>query len=237
VLDDPEIGTIVLHRLGNVEGTTISMTSLQAPKDAKKAYEKGKDFLKKNKPAEAQKEFQKAVDAYPRYAVAWFELGRLQEAQKQVDESRKSYAAAIEADKKYINPYLALSLIAARESNWPDVADTTLQVVKLDPVDYPHAWFLNSVANYNLKNFDEAEKSAREAQKLDTQHKNPKIEQVLGLALIEKRDYPGAAEQLRSYLQFAPTATDAAQVRNQLAELDKVNGGSAKAKEEQPEQQ
>ena len=233
MFDNPDVGTIILHRMGNVEGTTISMTSLQAPKEAKKAYEKGKDFLKKKKHPEAQKEFQKAVDAYPRYAAAWFELGRLQEEGKQVDEARKSYHAALEADKRYVNPYLQLSMIAARESNWQDLADTTTHVVKLDPVDYPHAWFLNSVANYNLKKFDEAEKSAREAQKLDTQHRNPKIAQVLGLALIEKHDYPGAAEQLRAYLQFAPSAPDAAQVRNQLAELDKVTGGSAKAKEEQ----
>jgi hypothetical protein len=39
--DNPDVGTIVLHRLGNVEGTTISVTSLRAPKDARKAFEKG----------------------------------------------------------------------------------------------------------------------------------------------------------------------------------------------------
>ena len=40
-LDNPEVGIIVLHRIGNVEGLTISATSLMAPKDARKAYEKG----------------------------------------------------------------------------------------------------------------------------------------------------------------------------------------------------
>ena len=45
-------GTIILHRLANVEGVTISAVSLQAPKDAKKAYDKGHDLLKKKKPAE-----------------------------------------------------------------------------------------------------------------------------------------------------------------------------------------
>src|SRR6185436_8850699 len=33
--DNPDLGTIILHRMGNVEGTTISATSLNAPKDAK----------------------------------------------------------------------------------------------------------------------------------------------------------------------------------------------------------
>jgi tetratricopeptide (TPR) repeat protein len=237
MFDNPDVGTIILHRLGNVEGNTISATSLQAPKDAKKAYDKGKEALKKKKPADAEKEFQKAVDAYPRYAAAWYELGLLQQQKKQVDEARKSYAAALSADPKYVQPYVQLSLLAAQAADWQDLAEKSARLLKLDPVDFPHFYFLNSVANYNLKNFEAAEKSAIEAQKMDTKHRNPKIDQVLGLIMIEKRDYPAAAEQLRNYLQFAPTAPDAAQVRQQLAELDKVNGGSAKAKEEAQEQQ
>src|SRR5438105_3080049 len=50
--DNPDLGTIILHRLGNVEGVTISATSLNAPKDAKKSYEKGRDLLKKKKTPE-----------------------------------------------------------------------------------------------------------------------------------------------------------------------------------------
>jgi tetratricopeptide (TPR) repeat protein len=236
MFDNPDVGTIILHRLGNVEGNTISATSLQAPKDAKKAYDKGMEALKKKKSADALKEFQKAVEIYPRYAAAWFQLGSLQQDQKHVDEARKSYAASLAADAKYVNPYLKLSALAAQEANWQDLADTSARVLKLDPVDYPHIYFLNSVANFNLKNFEVAEKSALEAQKMDSKHRNPKIDQVLGLIMIEKHDYPAAAEKLRNYLQFAPQAPDAAQVRSQLAELDKVNGGSAKAQEEHPEQ-
>ena len=43
-MDDPNVGTILLHRNGPAEeGKTVSMVSLQAPKDAKKAYDKGMD--------------------------------------------------------------------------------------------------------------------------------------------------------------------------------------------------
>jgi len=49
VMDNPEIGTIILHRMANVEGFTYSMTSALAPKEAKKSYEKGVDRLKKKK--------------------------------------------------------------------------------------------------------------------------------------------------------------------------------------------
>ena len=237
VFDNPEVGTIILHRMGNVEGTTISMTSLQAPKDAKKAFDKGKEALKKKKPNDAEKEFAKAVQVYPKYAAAWYELGKIKQDRNELEAARKDYEQSLAADAKYVSPYLQLAFLAAREAKWQDVADTTDRVIRLDPVDFPHAYFFNAVANYNMKKYDAAEKSAREAQKLDTQHRIPKVEHLLGLLLVEKHDYNAAAEQMRSYLRFAPGAQDAAQVRNQLAELEKFLGQTAKAKTDQQEQQ
>jgi tetratricopeptide (TPR) repeat protein len=227
--DNPDIGTILLHRLGKVEGRIISATSLNAPKDAKKAFEKGQDLVKKKKADEAMKSFQKAVESYPKYAAAWYEMGRLQEALKQDAEARKSYEQALAADAKYLNPYLQLAGIAARASNWQDLADATDRAIKLDPFDYPQAYFYNSVANYNLKKYDAAERSAREAQKLDTRHEFPKTSHLLGILLAEKRDFSGAAEQMRNYLKFAPGARDAATVRTQLTEIEKLSGDNAAA--------
>src|SRR5262249_10453205 len=145
------------------------------------------------------------------------------------DEAKKSYAASAAADPKFINPYLQLSGLAVRERNWKDLSDQTERVIKLDPFDYPQAYFYNSVANYNLKNYDAAEKSAIEAQKLDPKHQFRKVNHLLGILLAEKRDYTGAAEQMRSYLKFAPGAQDAGTVRDQLAEIEKLAGNSRPA--------
>ncbi len=224
MMDNPDVGVIILHRLANVEGTTISITSLNAPKDAKKAYEKGRDELKKKKLANAQKELQKAVTAYPKYAAAWYELGRVHEAQNNAEEARKCYAASLEADGKYLHPYMQLAGLAARDRKWQEVADTTDRLIRLDPVDFPQAYFYNSVANYNLGKVEAAEKSAREAQKLDTAHRFPKVNHLLGIILADRREYGAAAENLRNYLKFAPNATDAETVRGQLSELEKLAG-------------
>jgi tetratricopeptide (TPR) repeat protein len=228
MFDNPDVGTIILRRLGNVEGTTISMTSLQAPKDAKKAFDKGRDNLKKKKPEQAQKEFEKALQLYPKYAVAWFELGLLAEARNDAEGARKAYSEALSADPKYVSPYLQMALLSAKDNKWQEVADTTDRVIKLNPVEFPQAFFYNSVANYNLRKIDAAERSAREAVKLDSNHRMPKAEHLLGIILAEKQDYNGAAESLRNYLKFAPNATDAPKVREQLTELEKFTSGSAK---------
>ncbi len=220
VMDNPEVGTIILHRLGNVEGTTISITSMQAPKDAKKAFEKGSEANKKQKWADAQKNLEKAVALYPKYASAWYELGVAYQAQNNNDKAREAYGKALEADPRFIKPYLQLAFISQSERKWKEVLETTDRVVRLDPVDFPQVFMLNSIANLNLGNLDAAEKSAREADKLDTAHRMPKIQHVLGVVLANKGDFQGATERIRSYLQLAPNASDAEAVRKMLGDIE-----------------
>jgi len=225
--DNPNVGTMVLHRIGGVEGTTISYTSLHAPKDATHAFEKGRDALKKNKEPEAEKQFRKAVELYPAYATAWYELGRLEEGRKQMKEATEDYRKAMEADAKYLSPFLTLSNIAMHNSEWAQAADLTDRAIRLNSVEFPQMYYFNALANLNLRHLDQAEKSAREAQKLDTRKTFVKLDQLLAAILVEKQDYPGAARQMRAYLEANPQAKDASQVRAQLAELDKLSPSPA----------
>ena len=227
-LDNPDVGSIILHRLANVEGLTISATSAFAPKDAKKAFEKGRDASRKQKWDEAEKDFQKAVDNYPKYAAAWYQLGLVQMEKKNEDAARKSYAQALAADSKFVSPYQELAMMDARAQKWQDVVDDTDHLLRLNPVDFPQAWMFNSLGNYYLKNIDAAEKSAREGISHDAAHHFATMNHVLGVILAQKQDYTGAAEQLRTYIHFAPNATDVDQAKQQLAEVEKVLGPQAK---------
>jgi tetratricopeptide (TPR) repeat protein len=220
-LDNPDIGIIILHRLGNVEGLTISATSRMAPKDAQKAFDKGRNEVRKEKLESGQREFEKAVAVYPKYATAWFELGLVQEELKNQEAARKSYAQALAADSKFVSPLLSLAAMSMREQKWQEAADYSGHLLQLNPLDFPQAWYFNSVANYYLKKMDLAEKSAREGISRDTIHKYAKMNQVLGIVLAQKQDFAGAVEQLRAYLQYAPTAPDADQVKKQIAEVQK----------------
>jgi tetratricopeptide (TPR) repeat protein len=220
-LDNPDLGTIILHRLANVEGLTTSATSVMAPKDARKAYEKGLESVKKGKPDDAQKDFEKAVETYPKYASAWFELGRIYEQRDHVEEARKAYNQALAADSKYINPYERLYLLALKEGNWQDVADGTDRVMHLNPYDFPNAYYFNAAANLRLNKLDVAEKSARQAVELDTAHRNPKATYVLALVLAQKHNFTESAQYLNAYLKAAPDAPDAETARKQLAEIEK----------------
>ena len=228
-LDDPNVGTIFLHRLANVEGLTTSATSSLAPKDARKAFDKGLDAVKKSKVDEAQADFLKATELYPRYASAWFELGRVYEQREHIAEARDAYAKSIEADSKFVNPYERLYKLAIKEQNWEDVGAVTLRIMRLNPYDFPEAVYYNALANLQLGKLDAAEKSAREAASMESAARNPKINYVLGTILARKQDYKGAAECLRAYLKSDATG-DRDRVTKMLAEIEKELQANAEGK-------
>jgi len=234
-LDNPSIGIIILHRRANVEGFTTSGTSLMAPKDAKKSLEKAMKLAKAKKPAEAQKELESAVALYPKYAEAWYELGILRERQNQAAEASEAYAKSVEADAKYIKPYLQMAGLYARENKWKEVSETSARAIKLNPYDFPMAYFYHSVASINLQDLEGAEKSAREGMKLDNQKRLPKLAHVLGVVLAQKQDFSGAADNMKLYLKMAPNASDVETVRKQLAEVEGnlAQAGGPKAAQQQ----
>ena len=219
-MDNPDIGTIILRRLANVEGFTFSMTTALAPKEAKKSYEKGLDLIKKKKLPEALAEIEKATTAYPKYAIAWYDQGRLYEMQKRPADAQKAFEAAIAADGKYVKPYANLALIHAQNKNWEKTAEISAKGVKLNPFEYPQLYYYGAVANLNLGKLDDAEKAAREASKLDPKGQMPRIDQLLGVILAQKNDIKGAKESFASYLKKDPNSPEAQQVKIQLARLE-----------------
>lgn len=227
-MDSPDVGRIVLHRNTAVQGTSVSATSLEAPKDARKAFEKGLQAMHKNNAEEAGKQFGKAVDIYPKYADAWVELGRIRAAAKENAGAREAFTNATKSDPKLVTPYLELGMMAAREQNWRESAEYLDKALQLDPVDFPQGWYVDAVANFNLKTqdpkkLDAAEKSAREAVKLDPQHRNPRADYLLGLVLMEKRDYAAAATELKNYLAMAPSADNHEEVQKQIEQIEKLD--------------
>jgi hypothetical protein len=219
-MDNPELGVIILHRLAKVDGFTFSGTTAYAPKDARKAFDKGREAAKKQKWPDAEKEFQKAVDLYPKFAVAWYQLGLIQQMQKKTDVARKAYAESLNADSKFVSPYAQLTKLAAVDQNWPQTVEYSEKLIKLNPYYSPEVYFYSAVANLNLKHLDVAEEHAREAVKMDPQHKMPKSMEVLAVVLVQKQDFKGAAENMRAYLKAAPNAPDAEHAKQQLEEIE-----------------
>jgi tetratricopeptide (TPR) repeat protein len=222
-LERNDLGRIVLHRIEHIEGMTISATSAAAPGAAKKAFEKGRDKESKGQWDEAQQYFEKAVQIYPVYAVAWYELGRVQMQKKDTTGAERSFDQALAADPMFASPYQGLAELAFHSRQWQQVLNITDKLLALNPVNFPDAWFLNAVGNYFLQNFEDAEKSARQGIGVDTQHTIPKLEYVLGMTLMEKREYQEAATHMQQYLHLVHNAADISEAQKQLAQIARLS--------------
>jgi len=109
--------------------------------------------------------------------------------------------------------------IYSKLSKWEEIARESSRVIQLNAVQYPVAYYLNAAANFNLKAYEPAEKSARETIKLDTDHKLPRAELLLGMLLARKNENAEAAEVLRSYATRVQGA-DLEAAQKQLAEVE-----------------
>jgi tetratricopeptide (TPR) repeat protein len=217
-----DLGTIILKRMGEGKGSTVSVTSMAAPKDAKHEFEKGRKALAEDKFDEAVKDLDKATQKYPQFAAAWSLLGDIHQQHDQLDQASEEYQKAMAADPQFVNPLYGLALIAAQRKKWQEVADYSAQAITLNAFAFPSAYFFNAAANYNVAKFDVAEQTARKY-KASGDKKHPEVSLLLGSILARKEDYAGAAQQLRDYLAEVPMAPNAAELQTKITQYDQLS--------------
>ena len=220
-MDNPDVGTIVLHPLDGFIGSAISATTLTAPKKAKAAYDKGVREMRKQEPKfdKAAEQFEAAVAEHPEFAAAWTMLA---EARMRLDDNEGAEQAlekSIESDPAYIRPYEPLVLMAVKKQDWPRVEELADATLRMHPGQTQIRYF-KAIAAYNLGRLDEAETTAREIASGSDAQAFPHAHQMMGVIYTEKGSYPQAAAAFRTYMQMAPMAPAAEQIRKQLNEWE-----------------
>lgn len=216
--DIGDVGTFVLHKTSTGEGDSISVISLQAPDNARKAYQKAREAYDKNKLQDVEKQTTKAIEIYPKYAAALDLRGRAMEKLNRRDDAARDYQSAIDADKKFVLPYLRLATLLAFKNDWPQVLKLTDEAVRLDPGGYPFAYYLQAAANLNTGNINEAERGALKAVSLDKDHRYPRTELLAGIVLQTKGEHAKAVPHFQNFLKMAPNSAEAPDIRKYLVQ-------------------
>ena len=222
--DDPNLGVIILHRLARGEGVSISATSLRSPKKAQKAYQKALRELRKTdassrKLGKAIKELEKAVEEYPQYASAWNLLGRTRLSINDRAGVREAFEKAIEADPKYLGPYVSLLRMEVEERRWERVIEVADRLLRLNP-QMTDVQFHRAAANFNLANVAMAEKLALNIQSGKDAEKFPQTHHLLGMIQAKNGEFVRAATEYQNYLSAQPLGPAAKELRRQLVEWE-----------------
>ena len=104
------------------------------------------------------------VDAYTK-ALKSLHAGDARAAKKALERSVSLYPAYAEA-------WMELGFMASREHDWTESVRCLDQGLRLNPAGFPQAWYADAMAHYYLGEFDPAERSAREALRLDSGRRN-----------------------------------------------------------------
>ncbi len=217
LVDNPNIGQLVLRTAGSA-----SEADAAAPEKAMTAFNSARRYLERQNPdyPRAAQELEEAVKQYPRFAAAWNLMGRTRLALGDASAAREAFARSISADPKYIEPYIHLARYEAQQGRWADANKWIAGGQRLDP-SVPDLNYLGALVNFQLGQFEAAERSALEVRKSADVERFPMTYFILGTIQAQRGDLQSAAANLRRYLQSGPDPGTAESVGKLLGEWER----------------
>jgi len=201
VMENNDVGTIVLHRIEGLLGDVVSALTLQAPKAALKAYQNGLREMRKRKPnyKKAVTQYTKAVGEYPEFAAAWAAMGDAKLAVEDAAGAKEAYSKAVDADPKYLKPYEPLIKMAVDQSDWTGLETWGSAYLDLNP-NAGNVRFLTAVAALNSGKPEKAEEMVLAMQAGEDSKRYPQSYQIMGMIHEQRAEFEKAAGQYRSFI-------------------------------------
>lgn len=200
--------------------TSVSVTSLKVPSNARDEYEKACDANNKNKFGDAELHLRGAIDKFQTYPAAWVMLGIVLEEQNKGQEGRDACDHAVTIDSNYLPAYLCQAEISARKREWEQVLNVASMALDLNSPGDGYAYYYRAAALFHTKNLVEAKKSAIQASEMDVNHNNGPLYFLLAQIYAAEGDKIAAEAQLRLILKNPTDRRQEDAVKQFLAKLE-----------------
>ena len=197
-----------------------ALTDEAAPKGARKEFEKGSRAWRENKPTEARKHLEKAIEEYPCYARALAILAEVDFAEHKLESAEADYKHAIHCDGTYLDAFYQLAQLYMTERKPAESEAVLHEALRLSP----NAWLFHyqlGNAQFVLGEYQQAMQDFLTAQ---SSHPDMPAEFHIKLANIylKTAEYPKALAEIDTYLRLSPDGPYAAGARK-ISE--KLRGG------------
>ncbi len=200
----------------------VSASELNAPDKAKKEFEKGNNALVAGDSGKALEHFEKAVKIYPKYGLAYNNMGAAYMRDNNPEQARASFEKAVEADPQLASAHANLARLKLLDKKPAEAIPMLERALSTDPTSSEFL-FLMSRAQLDVGNYDEAIKYAhkvhsQEHKKFATAHL------VAGSAYAAENKIADARAEFEVFLKESPDSPQADKVR---AELNRLNAAAS----------
>jgi hypothetical protein len=125
------------HEQGGAPNGIVSASTLKAPDNARKEFERGSRLLNEKKDlARSIAAFHRAIELYPGYADAYFLMGTAQMQTSAASDAEVSFRKAIALNGHMTAPYYPLALLLFGQHRYAEEKELLLTAEKLDGTDW-----------------------------------------------------------------------------------------------------
>jgi tetratricopeptide (TPR) repeat protein len=195
----------------------ISASEMAVPDKARKEFDKGLEEFNKNNFKEADKHLEKAVEIYPKYARAWDVIGVIKAKSGDHAGAKESWQKAIDADDRNASAYFHLARVSIMNQQ-PGEAQKLVEKGLTAAPGEPEGLYLLTASEAMQGKWDEALANARKVHK--GEHKQyADVHMIAAQGLAAQNQPKQAIEEYEVYLKEYPDSPRAAQVRQNMAQL------------------
>jgi Tfp pilus assembly protein PilF len=185
-------------------GDTVSVHQLKVPSKAQSFYEKGLEHLDKDPTGSAQY-FAKAIEKYPGYYEAYYQLGQAQARLNQNDQAMKSFQTAIDlSGGKFARAAFAYGLLLCQQGKAQDAERIVRRGLEQND-NLAFGYLALGVVLLRLQRPVEAEKSAQEVLLRDP--RSPDAYLILADSHGARNQYSAEVKDLDAFLTMVPNGS------------------------------
>lgn len=202
----------------------------EAPKNARKLYEKALKLARDDKHQDALAPLKEALQLFPDYLLALNKLGEEHARLEQLTEAQVLFERALAVNTKYALPHINLGIVHLRlKRNADAVKELEAGNALDDSFPMGHLNLGIALMNSTPPDYERAEKEFNRALQINGKEL-AHVHLYLFNLFSRRKDYPKAVEQLDAYLKDAPNAPDADAVRQRRDAMRKALAQQAAGK-------
>lgn len=223
------VNLTLADRFGHVNAGTPALSDAQAPKDARRDYERAEKAIVSRKYGDARKHLQAAIDQYRCYARAQTQLGLVMSQQKNYKDAEAAFRKSVSCDAGYLDAYLELGQLLTAEKRFDEAVPVLEQGSRQAPA-YWRFYYLSGEAQYGLKHYDLAEQHFSKAKSLISAPP-AELDAKLADVYLKENSFQKAYASMQDYLKTEPDGRLAPRIKTIMKQMESSGVLEAQAPE------